>query len=763
MHAEPRRPSGADNHDTDGDACPGAAHAQWCASTQRLAALADGIEYYRRVREALINAHAQVLIVGWEVHSEIDLLRGDAASRARNEEDWPVRLADLLLALVEARPALQVQLLIWEGASLFGLERQHLPRMKRPWAEHPRINLVWDRDTPKLASQHQKFVVIDDAMAFVGGMDLTKSRWDSHQHARRDPRRRIPGLLPLQGGPYHDAMLALDGEAARVLGEWGRERWLRATGERLPAPTPPAHSAWPADLPVLLRDHDVAMALTQPDFGGRPELRQVQASLIEQIEAARELVFIETQYLAATPLVDALCAALAREPGPEVVLILPWGCPGRLQSISMDPPRDELLERLRAADPGGRLGVYWATLAGGDSEDVHDKAVYIHAKVMIIDDCLLRIGSANFNNRSMGLDTELDVFTCARAAADREAIAGFRRQLLAWLAHVEPQTLAAAEQREGSVTAAIDTLRGGERTLHPFDHRAAEYKHVAPLPLRLADPDHPLSELDADTVMDALNADTALLRPLQAGLSRATGIARRHKGAIAVLALMLALALAWSSTPLQSMLDGDRLRALFDTLRGSRAGLIGVFATFTALAAAGFPVTLLIVVIGASFERLPAIGICLGGVLVAALADYLLGRLAPGALKAVNPRASGGIVERLRGRGVLAVAILRNVPIAPFAVVNAGCGVAGLSWWRYLLGTLIGMAPGIILVAVFGHEIGAMLAEPSPAGVARLAALATLIIGLAVTADHLIRRFGRRLQPASADTGQEPDERQPPE
>jgi len=184
-----------------GSNIPGAARAEWRARTSRLAPVVDGVDYYRFLRDALIRARRDVLIVGWDLHSEIDLLRGEEAARASRESAWPVRLADLLLRLVQERGDLHIRLLIWRGASLFALERQHWPRMKRPWADHPRLELEWDSDTPRIASQHQKFVVIDDAIAFTGGMDLTSSRWDTHEHAPIDARRRLPGLLPLRGDP----------------------------------------------------------------------------------------------------------------------------------------------------------------------------------------------------------------------------------------------------------------------------------------------------------------------------------------------------------------------------------------------------------------------------------------------------------------------------------------------------------------------------------------------------------------------------------
>src|SRR3569832_2150888 len=84
-------------------------------------------------------------------------------------------------------------------------------------------------------SHHQKVVVIDDQLAFAGGLDLTLGRWDTPDHVPDDPRRIE--LNPAPARPYHDVQVAVSGAAARALGELARERWRCATGKKLRAPT----------------------------------------------------------------------------------------------------------------------------------------------------------------------------------------------------------------------------------------------------------------------------------------------------------------------------------------------------------------------------------------------------------------------------------------------------------------------------------------------------------------------------------------------
>lgn len=723
-----------------------AEHAEWVASARRIAPLVDGIEYYRHLRRALIEARREVLIVGWDFHSEIDLLRGHEAERAEREDGWPVRLADLLERVVREREQLHVRILIWEGASLFALERQHLPRMKRPGAGNPRLRLEWDRGTPVLGSQHEKLVTIDGRIAFVGGMDLTRSRWDAHPHEPDDERRRNPGLVPTYGAPYHDVMLALDGEAAEVLARWARERWRRATEERLEAPEPVDSDPWPPALDPLLEDRDVAFVRTQPAHAGRDEKRQVEASYLAQVRAARRLVYVETQYLTHSAFAEALAERLRDPEGPEVVLILPHGCPGVLQSMAMDTFRDGLLDLLREADPGGRLAVFWPTLSGGEEEDVHENAVYVHAKTLVIDDRLMRIGSSNLNNRSMGLDAELDAFVLVGADEGDAvaAIASYRRRLIAYLLHVEPERVARAEREQRSVVAAIESLRGGQHSLEPFEHRAREILHELRLPIELSDPGCPLAPEDAERVLQAIRESTPVVAKARKAANVAIGGLRRSKGLLAAVVVLVALVLAWRFTPLRDLVDTRSTRDSIEALRASPLGLAGVLLVFVLLAAVGFPVTVLVAAVGATFQAATGAVLAIVGVAGAATASFLVGRALRGRVRRTDRgERLSRIGRRFANRGVLAIAILRNVPIAPFALVNLACGMTHLGFGAYLTGTMIGMFPGIVLMCVFGQEIGRWLGEPTLEGLLPAIAVAALVVVAALGADVGLRRWGR--------------------
>ncbi len=835
------------------------------ARCDRFAPLIDAEEYFAAVRRSLLRARREVWILGWEIHSEIDLLRGEAAERAAEAGEPPVRLADLLLHVVTERPDLHVRLLIWEGASLFAAERQHLPRMKRPWSDHPRIELVWDKGAPRLASRHQKIVTIDDRVAFVGGIDLTHGRWDTREHRLRDDRRRAPGLIPRTGDPYHDLMSMVSGRAARMLADIARDRWRRATGEELapprlgprdadatasgeagpaasagdePGPCDSARTAerhaeadadaredaeangdpdasgdadadadagagaeanegaradvpedaaanapdsadadededpWPDEVTPLFgaRPHELAIALTEPETDPSGGLREVEATFLAQIARARRLIFIETQYLTASVIADALAERLAEPDGPEVVIILPWGCPQMIQAMAHDPHRDRILDRLRDADRGARLGVYWITRDGPEPADPHAASVYVHAKLLVIDDELLRIGSANLNRRSMGLETECDVFVGAADEDERRAIAGFRHRLLAGLLDVETSDVAQAEDERDGVVAAIDRLRGGRRTLVPFRHRAPERIAAAALPLELADPEHPLSIEDVQEVMGTVRSHRRVRTWIRRRWNGLVGGFRRAPGRIAAGLLVVVAVLLILFTPLGGT-GPDEAIGWLRTLAAGPTGLAGVLVGFVALATVGAPVTVLLVALGVVRGGALGVGLGVAGVLAAAALGRAIGGLAPGPRDASHPESSEctsalrRVAEHVKRRGTLSVALIRNLPVAPFAVVNLACGVARVPWSAYLLGTVLGMLPGVVLLVLLGRGIAELLSDPQPRHLLVVGAVVAGIVGLTVLADRMRAAWIARAErdeddPAPDD--EDPDGNAPP-
>ncbi len=366
------------------------------APANRYAAIVDGADYLRHVKSAMLNAHHRIVIIGWDLDYRTAFERGETTTL-----DGPNHLGPFLHWLLWKRRELNVYLLksnlrllpafdgFWFGVAPVSLLNQFTSA---------RMHFAVDGAHPTGAVHHQKIVVVDDAVAFCGGIDLTIGRWDIRAHLPVDPRRHGPGD---SYGPRHEVAAVVDGAAARLLAQQAHARWQAATGQVLAKDVPFA-SAWPVGLDPSLRDVEVAVAHTLPALPQRSEVREIEALDLAAIGAARDVIYLENQYFASRSIAEAIAARLREPHGPEVVIILPRSSESRLEQESMDSARVRLVRLLRAADLHGRLGVYWPTAGGGVS-------VYVHSKVIVIDDRLLRIGSSNLNNRSLGFDSECDI------------------------------------------------------------------------------------------------------------------------------------------------------------------------------------------------------------------------------------------------------------------------------------------------------------------------------------------------------------------
>ena len=185
---------------------------------------------------------------------------------------------------------------------------------------------------------------------------------------------------------------------------------------------------------------------------------------VDALRSARETIYLETQYLTAQSVGDVLAARLEEPDGPEIIVVVTKQSDGLVEQFAMGSNRDRLFRRLKAADRHGRFRAYYAVVPRPDGGE---HPVGIHSKLMIVDDRFVRIGSSNFNNRSMGVDTECDLAIEADRAADREAIRLLRNRLLAEHLGADERALGAAIACGGSVVAAINSLECGTRRLRP--------------------------------------------------------------------------------------------------------------------------------------------------------------------------------------------------------------------------------------------------------------------------------------------------------
>lgn len=747
----PRQPSPAHELLIEGDTCWRRAHAT------RAAVLIDAANYFAALRASLLEAERSVFILGWELHSRTRL-EGDS----RPTDRAPVELGPLLRWLLKHRKHLELRILLWNHPVLYAVTRELFPRWIFGARTPERAEIRLDSHLPVGAAHHEKLVVIDDRVAYCGGVDLTVRRWDIAAHHPAEPRRRDPGRRPYV--PMHDVQLVVEGEAAAALGERARTRWEHAGGERLPPALPPAtgpSKTWPRHVRPDFEDLTVGIMRTVAALEERDrDIREIERATVAAIESAERFIYIENQYLTAKSACEALVKRMREKPGLEVVAVTTLEPGGPLEAETMGVGRahfmaqfDEpsLSSRIRFVAPLSHCNIppddESAKIAADGTLPIH-----VHAKVLVIDDRFLRIGSSNLNNRSMGFDTECDVGIEGVNAAYAEAIASVRNRLIAEHWGSDEEHVAKALAGDGSWLDALarlprvpvySTAHAARRTrFQPWRRaaRAPAYRSVQPIPrddvtgielvVQLGDPERVVSAEEL--------------------IAQATGVRdlRPLKWTLAALAAAALAALLWYVVSRFDLGLNDiaaRVGAAIESLAGSPWRVPLVLAVFVLASVVSVPILALI---GATVVTLgPVLGfVCSAvGTMLAASATFGVGRLiGRNPLKRWLGKKIDALEERVAKRGVIAIALIRKVPIAPFTFVNMVIGALGIAYRDFILGTALGMLPGIAAFAFVSDRAVDAWRDPTPRNIAAIAAAVALWLGVVFGVQWLLNRRGRQ-------------------
>ena len=411
--------------------------------------LIDADCYFAAFETSILSARRSIIILGWDFDARISL-HGSSKKR----------LGELLRELVEKNPALEVRILIWSFSVVHSPGDPVEKLFGADWQNHPRITLRLDREHPFYASQHQKIVVIDENIAFTGGIDFTVGRWDRLGHRAHLPRRNPDGT---RYGPVHDVQIMVDGSAADALAEIARTRWQRATGEILHRIQ--ADISWPKGVTADFESATAAISCTYPAWHSWPPVKESFELTKDLFRHAKRSIYVEAQYFTAQYLADVFVPILEAPVGPEVILNLSANWHSKIERLVLGRNCERLLRKLKQADRHGRLLACFPELETAEGQ----VRILIHAKVIIIDDELMRIGSSNLNNRSIALDSECDLTIHARSAAESESIVRLRNQLLAEHLAADPTELAESIKADGSIIRAMTRYNKGSRKLVPFN------------------------------------------------------------------------------------------------------------------------------------------------------------------------------------------------------------------------------------------------------------------------------------------------------
>jgi phosphatidylserine/phosphatidylglycerophosphate/cardiolipin synthase-like enzyme/uncharacterized membrane protein YdjX (TVP38/TMEM64 family) len=663
-----------------------------CSVAEKGAFLLDGASYYRAFRETLLQAEHYACLLAWDLTGDTELIRDGSP-----DDGLPTKLVDFLYALLDRKPDLEIYILLWDYSMVYIAEREWLPFSKFRQNPHPRLHLVSDSAINAGASHHQKVVVADGGFAFNGGLDFSKWRWDTTEHAVDDPRRVTPDGEHYQ--PYHDIQTAVTGPAARTLDALCRDRWHRATGH--PAPWPACegdNKIWPESLEPAFENEPAAFALTYSAYKEYPAVTQVESLHLDRIASAERYIYLENQYLSSHAIADALAQRLDEPDGPEIILIITRDTGGWLEEGTLGLLRSRLLEKLRSADCHGRFAAYFPHVTDPDGKS---SQVYVHAKAMIVDDASLLHGSANLSNRSMKVDSEV-VMALGLSAPARVSEALLHRLLAIHLGTRET-TVAASLKSTGSIHGTIRDLRTDSR--HQL--RDLHYDPLNSVQRKLAD----TQLLDPD---DPIDLGYWLRQRITAQDKAKPTRNWRHylsitAGVLAIFLLGLGLKEAWGSAIKQ-----DDVETFFQSLNQSAWVLPTLFIIFLLTGLSGLSINLILVSATLVIGPWSAFGCGFSGSLVSAVAAFYLGRFGgqPVLQKFFADRLDG-LSRKISERGVISVALLRLVPIAPFVVINLVAGLSNMRLKTFFLGSCLGMIPGMLAVVFVTFQAKSAYTNPS--------------------------------------------------
>ena len=371
----------------------------------RLTPRIDGDSYFSALLDAIERAESYIFIAGWCLTPMIPLRHDDTQTLIETR---------LLAVLQRKAQTVSVRVLLWGGARAL----LHPTRADARHVAHrfndlgvPELVCRLDNSANFSHCHHQKTVVIDGQVAFVGGMDLTTFQGD---------RLDLPGHALRAGPNWHDVQLQIEGEAVADVERNFRQRWIGSIGHGDPpnlSALPPSRAprvdpAWqtPAQI-VRTIPHRTYRELWQGEYG-------IYHAYLAALSRARRFIYIENQYLWSPQVMDVLINQIQRHHDRpfRIVIVLPAGA----HSGKWD--NDQHVDQLREADAGRGIVEVYTLYASGPSAGLYAfryRPVYLHAKVCVIDDAWLTAGSANLNNRGLITDSELNVVTNDRDLARR--------------------------------------------------------------------------------------------------------------------------------------------------------------------------------------------------------------------------------------------------------------------------------------------------------------------------------------------------------
>lgn len=678
----------------------------WVSSKASYAApLIDCANYYKALHSSLAKAKHSIFIVGWDIDSRIRLLHGEDEARS----EAPSVISELLAWKAEQNPDLKVYLLRWDSSLAFFAQREMWA--KEVWDENTPDNVktMLDDTIPMGGSQHQKIVIVDDEVVFSGGMDVSTNRWDTRDHPPQSDERDGPEG---EYGPLHDVQAVYAGPIVKDFAELVRWRWLRvAESEPIEFRDNPRNGlddslpdAWPDGFDPWFEKVDCALARTIPFMDEVEPVQEVRNMLLDLINQAERVIYIENQFTSRQEIAEALNKRLKTCPDLNVIIVSSYEPKGRFECEAFWASRIEFKKILfKGVDPD-RIVMSYSSITDEQGRSAYKR---IHSKVMTIDEQYLVIGSSNLSNRSMTLDTEIDTVYFGNNEHNSRQIAKVRDDLLAEHTGRDLPTTARLMKEANPARAIMEGQLAHGYVLTQVNDEIFTDQPSDNLFRSFSDPEEPLiaiPTLDGDT----MPAKNPRRRTIMIGLG------------VLVLAILGGL-MYWASQAIP-WLNADSINAFLEESRGTYFALPTVLLVYVVGGILFFPVTVLSIAVAAVFGPIwgPIYGIL--GALLSSATMFGVGKLLGNAgLKKIGGPKVEALDQKLKSSGIVGVAAIRMLPIAPFSLVNLVAGISSIGIFQFLVGTFLGMFPPMIAKGLVGDSITQIFRNPSVETISYLA------------------------------------------
>lgn len=671
----------------------------WVSNTATYATpLIDCANYYKALHSSIVKAKHSIFIVGWDIDSRIRLIRGEDEKRS----EAPSVVSDLLAWKAEQNPDLKVYLLRWDSSLAFFAQREMWA--KEVWDEKTPDNVetVLDDSIPMGGSQHQKIIIIDDEVVFSGGMDVSTNRWDTRDHPVISAERDGPDG---EYGPLHDVQAVYSGPLVKEFGELVRWRWLRVaesqpidiredakTGldDGLPA-------AWPDGFEPWFENVTCALSRTIPFMDDAEPVQEVRHMLLDLIDQAERVIYIENQFTSRQEIAEALNRRMKVCPDLHVIIVSSYEPKGRFECEAFWASRIEFKKVLCNGIDEERVIMTYSSITDEQGRTAYKR---IHSKVTAIDDKYLVIGSSNLSNRSMTLDTEIDTVYFGNNEHNQRQIEKVRDDLLAEHTGRDLPTTAKLMQEANPARAMIEGQLAHGYILTQVNDEIFTDQPADNLYRSFSDPEEPL-----------------IAMPTLDGTAMPVKNPRRRTIMIGLGVLFIAILgglMYWASQSIE-WLSSDSINAFLEESRGTYFALPTVLLVYLVGGLLFFPVTVLSIAVAAVFG--PVWGSIYGilGALLSSASMFGVGKVLGNAgLKKIGGPKVDAVDQKLKQSGVVGVAAIRMLPIAPFSLVNLVAGISSIGLFQFLAGTFLGMFPPMIAKGLVGDSLTHIFRNPSP-------------------------------------------------